>query len=121
MSAMIGVGSRDWVRDPLPPNRTGGSPASGSPVDGSPARGLADQVMGVLQVEQPVIGKEGNGPADVVIAATDPWAVRLFAQDVAQTPPDPAVERREGPAVAVFEVFKPTAQRPVEIGNDRRQ
>jgi hypothetical protein len=31
---MIGVGKADWVRPPLPPNRTGGFPASGSPVSG---------------------------------------------------------------------------------------
>src|SRR6266404_7571816 len=30
----IGVGRDDWFRLPLPPNRTGGSPASGSPVGG---------------------------------------------------------------------------------------
>ncbi len=30
----IGVGRTDWVRSPLPPNRTCGSPASGSPVGG---------------------------------------------------------------------------------------
>jgi hypothetical protein len=45
ISAMVGVGSVDWVRRPLPPNRTCGSPASGSPVDGSPARGLADKTQ----------------------------------------------------------------------------
>jgi hypothetical protein len=33
-TALIGVGSADWFRCPLPPNRTGGSPASGSPVGG---------------------------------------------------------------------------------------
>ncbi len=31
---VIGVGRTDWVRSPLPPNRTCGSPASGSPVGG---------------------------------------------------------------------------------------
>src|SRR5260370_38673245 len=31
---LIGVGRADWIRLPLPPNRTCGSPASGSPVDG---------------------------------------------------------------------------------------
>ena len=31
---MIGVGRAEWSRSPLPPNRTGGSPASGSPVGG---------------------------------------------------------------------------------------
>lgn len=30
----IGVGRADWFRLPLPPNRTGGFPASGSPVGG---------------------------------------------------------------------------------------
>ncbi|MGO9019362.1 MAG: hypothetical protein ACLQVJ_13540, partial [Syntrophobacteraceae bacterium] len=30
----IGVGTTHWIASPLPPNRTGGSPASGSPVDG---------------------------------------------------------------------------------------
>src|SRR5687767_400973 len=30
----IGVGRVDWLRLPLPPNRTGGFPASGSPVNG---------------------------------------------------------------------------------------
>ena len=33
-SAYIGVGRTEWSRSPLPPNRTGGSPASGSPVGG---------------------------------------------------------------------------------------
>ncbi|HZL38225.1 MAG TPA: hypothetical protein VFC78_23120, partial [Tepidisphaeraceae bacterium] len=31
---MIGVGKADWFRPPLPPNRTGGFPASGFPVSG---------------------------------------------------------------------------------------
>jgi hypothetical protein len=30
----IGVGTAHWVAPPLPPNRTGGFPASGSPVGG---------------------------------------------------------------------------------------
>jgi hypothetical protein len=29
---LIGVGMAHWVVPPLPPNRTGGFPASGSPV-----------------------------------------------------------------------------------------
>src|ERR1700740_1912029 len=63
---MIGVGRTDWVRSPLPPNRTGGSPASGSPVDGSPARGLANLRIGVLQAKKPMVGKEDIGPPDMV-------------------------------------------------------
>jgi hypothetical protein len=39
---MIGIG-RSGCPSPLPPNRTGGSPASGSPVGGSPPRGLTDR------------------------------------------------------------------------------
>src|SRR3989339_1565730 len=30
----IGVGTTHWIASPLPPNRTGGFPASGSPVGG---------------------------------------------------------------------------------------
>ena len=43
----IGVGTRDWFRAPLPPNRTGGFPASGSPVEESPPRGLMRRRMGI--------------------------------------------------------------------------
>src|SRR5690606_35694365 len=46
---------------PLPPNRTGGSPASGSPVGGSPARGLTRLRMGLGQRVQPVRSEEGVG------------------------------------------------------------
>jgi len=38
----IGIG-RSGCPSPLPPNRTGGSPASGFPVGGSPPRGWADR------------------------------------------------------------------------------
>jgi len=31
---LIGVGTIHWFASPLPPNRTGGFPASGSPVGG---------------------------------------------------------------------------------------
>src|SRR6516165_4536336 len=95
MATMIGVGRTDWVRSPLPPNRTGGSPASGSPVDGSPARGLTDLSIGVVQVEKPMFGKESIGPPEIVEGARDPRPAMLFAQDIAQSATDPAVERRE--------------------------
>lgn len=36
-----------------------------------PARGLAGQSMGGLQVEQPIVCKEGGGPALVIAAAGD--------------------------------------------------
>ena len=43
------------VSFPLPPNRTGGSPASGSPVEESPRKGLTGERMGVHQGKQPVL------------------------------------------------------------------
>ena len=39
---------RRFVRFPLPPNRTGGSPASGSPVDGLTPKGIDEQFYGRL-------------------------------------------------------------------------
>jgi len=37
-----------FVRFPLPPNRTGGSPASGSPVDGLTPKGIDEPFHGRL-------------------------------------------------------------------------
>src|SRR5438034_10388378 len=54
---------------PLPPNRTGGFPASGSPVSGSPPRGLTQRRLGLCKREQPLRGKESIGPA-LMIAPT---------------------------------------------------
>jgi len=51
----IGVGATDWFRPPLPPNRTGGSPAYGSPVDGLPTGGLNKTNMGCVQAVQPML------------------------------------------------------------------
>jgi hypothetical protein len=45
---MIGVGSIDWFRRPLPPNRTCGSPASGSPVGGFTRKGTDGPKDGCL-------------------------------------------------------------------------
>ena len=77
--------------------------------------------MGVSQAEKPLPGKEGIGPADVVVAAGDPRAPVLLAQNIAQPSADPAVERSECRAVAMLEVFKPAAQRQVEVLDDLGQ
>jgi hypothetical protein len=61
--------------------------------------------MGVVQAEEPVFGKEGIGPPDVVVAATDPLPARPLAQDSAQATTDPAVERRERRALTVLEIL----------------
>jgi hypothetical protein len=52
-SIIIGVGKADCFRPPLPPNRTGGSPASGSPVSGL----LNEQIEGgYTSPDRPVCG-----------------------------------------------------------------
>ena len=48
MGFAIGVGSIDWFRRPLPPNRTCGSPASGSPVGGLTREGTDGPTDGCL-------------------------------------------------------------------------
>ena len=68
-----------------------------------------------------MFGNEGVGPLDIVVAARDPRPAVLLAQNIAQPPTDPAVERRVCRAMAVLEVFKPAAQRAVEVFNDAGQ
>src|SRR5689334_5481205 len=77
---MIGVGRDDWFRLPLPPNRTGGSPASGSPVEESPRKGLADSRMGMHQGKQPLCCKEPTGPS-LMVEAKAPTA---FAESMTE-------------------------------------
>jgi len=54
---------RNGSSPPLPPNRTGGSPASGSPVSGSPRRGLEQSFVGFYKAEKSMNPKESVGPA----------------------------------------------------------
>ena len=61
LQAHIGVG-RAWLTPPLPPNRTGGSPAYGSPVDGLPTRGLMNLSMGRYKAKQPLLVKVSVWP-----------------------------------------------------------
>jgi len=77
--------------------------------------------IGVSQAEKPVLGKESIGPLDVIEAAGDPRSPELLAQEIAQPPADPAVKRSERRAMAVLEVFKPAAQRRVEVLDDLGQ
>ncbi|MFH1708226.1 MAG: hypothetical protein ABIF71_09955, partial [Planctomycetota bacterium] len=46
---LIGVGTAHWLAPPLPPNRTGGFPASGSPVGDSPHQRTDKPPMGLGQ------------------------------------------------------------------------
>src|SRR5258708_6367529 len=112
--AAIGVGRNDWVQFPLPPNRTGESPASGSPVEKSPMSGLTRGGVGLRQRKQPMLRKEVHRPPSIVQpASVDPKA-GTFAQQAPQTRPDPGIETFEGP-VAVFEIRKPAHQRAIEV------
>ena len=54
-----------WLAPPLPPNRTGGFPASGSPVSGVSVR-LTIGTRAVFQTEQPLCRKPAIGPAAAV-------------------------------------------------------
>ena len=58
---MIGVGIA-WLAPPLPPNRTGGFPASGFPVSGVSAR-LTISTRAVFQTKQPLRRKPSIGPS----------------------------------------------------------
>ena len=75
--------------------------------------------MGSGQVQRPLLGKEGVGPAVMVPAAA--FSTGAFAQDRTQPHSQPAVDAVERVAVAVLEVLKPPRERPVHIGDDERQ
>ena len=71
-------------RSPLPPNRTGGSPASGSPVGGSPPRGLTGRDMGRCQGIQPMRRKEHAllGRRQHALRPDRPFGPRPSGQDL---------------------------------------
>ena len=85
-----------------------------------PTRGLTGQGMGLLQAEEPVLGKESIGPTPMIVAvdAGDTPAAQPFAQQASQPTAYPAVQDAEDPAVAVLEVLEPAAQGAVHVGDD---
>src|SRR5437870_8510867 len=117
----IGVGRGDWLRSSLPPNRTGGSPASGSPVSGSPPRGLTQLRLGLCKREQPLRGKESIGPALMIAPPAPTTPFLAFTQKAAQTHPDPGIQIRKGRVVAMFEIAKPAAVNRVDARDDDLQ
>src|SRR5437867_11095073 len=120
-SFSIGVGRGDWIRSSLPPNRTGGFPASGSPVSGSPPRGLTQRRLGLCKREQPLRGKESIGPA-LMIAPSAPTAPLLtLTQKAAQTHPEPGIQIRKGRVIAVLEIAKPASGDRVDARDDDLQ
>src|SRR3989449_2636512 len=109
------------VSFPLPPNRTGGSPASGSPVGGSPRQGLTGLNMGSYKSEQPLLSKERIRPAMMISPASTTTSSRPFAQDTAKSHAYPPIQARKGRFVAMFEILKPAHKRAIDVRDDYPQ
>jgi hypothetical protein len=105
----------------LPPNRTGGSPASGSPVGSSPPRGLTQRRRGMCKREQPLRGKESIGPTLMITPPTAATSLPTFTQNTAQAHPDPFVQTRKRRVVAMFEITIPAPSNPVDARDDYPQ
>ncbi len=58
----IGVGTADWDRPPLPPNRTCRSPASGSPVGGLTSERIGRRGDGLSSGQKPMLRNVGVHP-----------------------------------------------------------
>jgi hypothetical protein len=74
--------------------------------------------MGSLQAEEPVLGKDGVGPAMMVVTPGDAPSSAVVAQQASQPAAYPSVESAERRAVAVQEVREPAAQHWVEAFDD---
>src|SRR3989441_3515425 len=123
-SSYFGYRGRERRLDslPLPPNRTGGFPASGSPVGGSPPRGLTQRRMGLCKREQPLLRKESIGPALMIAPTPSPaTAVAALLENAAQAHPDPLVQRLKRRVVAVFEICQPAFRDPIDARDDHLQ
>ena len=67
---------------------------------------------------QPLPGKESRWPLDIVPTSSTAATAPTFAEDAAQSLPHPAVEVSECGVVAMLEIFKPTFQGLVQIGDN---
>src|SRR3989449_9671604 len=95
----IGVG-RAALLLPLPPNRTGGFPASGFPVSGVSAR-LTISARALFQTKQPSRRKPSVGPPSAVGLAQPVAGPFLpFAQQRPQASPQPAVRTAQARTMA---------------------
>src|SRR5439155_7638772 len=117
---LIGVG-RAALPLPLPPNRTGGFPASGFPVSGVSAR-LTISARAVFQTKQPSHRKPSVGPPSAV-GLTQPVAGPLlpFAQHRPQASAQPAVRAAQARAMACSEVAVPAPQDGIYLRNGLAQ
>src|SRR4030042_1440404 len=117
----IGVGTSHWIVTPLPPNRTGGSPASGSPVGGSPTRGPEQGFMGSYKAEKPMLPKELVRPALMIKSTANSSMAGSLSQDTSNTAPHPAINRGKGPLVAMLKVLEPSPKSTTDIFDDHCQ
>src|SRR5207302_9601869 len=102
---------------PLPPNRTGGFPASGFPVSGVSAR-LTIGTRAVFQTKQPSRRKPSVGPPSAVGLAQPVAGPFLpFAQHRSQASPQPAVRTAQARAMTFPEVAVPAPQDPIHLGD----
>src|SRR5438034_7075934 len=117
---LIGVG-RAALPLPLPPNRTGGFPASGFPVSGVSAR-LTIGTRAVFQTKQPLPRKPSVGPPSAVGLAQPVAGPFLpFAQQRPQASPQPAVRSAQARTMACSEVAVPAPQDWIHLRKDLAQ
>src|SRR5208337_2615379 len=86
-----------------------------------PPRGLTGQSVGRDQGEQPLLGKEGRWPLDIIPSSSAALATLPMTEETAQAPPHPVIQIREDKGTAMLEILKPAAQGPVQIRDDGRQ
>ena len=77
--------------------------------------------MGLLQTEKPMLGEEGIGPVSIGKAVPGPAPLGTFQEEGPKAAADEAVQLRENPPFAVFEVLKPAAKRAIQRGDDLGQ
>src|SRR5438128_11367459 len=120
VARLIGVG-RAALPLPLPPNRTGGFPASGFPVSEVSVR-LTISARAVFQTKQPSRRKPSVGPPSAVGLAQPVAGPFLpFAQHRPQASPQPTVRAAQARAMALPEVAVPAPQDRIHLGNDLAQ
>ena len=74
--------------------------------------------MGRLQVEKPLVGEEGVGPTVMVGSTAVSLQAETSTEDASHPHPYPSVQSGKRPLAAVFEVFKPAAERRRERRDD---
>jgi len=77
--------------------------------------------MGSLQAEEPLLGKEVDGPALMIGAPGEASHPSVATQQASQPTAQPTVKVGERRAVAMLEVDEPAPQRRIEALDDRAQ